>query len=134
MEEINSKSSNYNVIPTNAITDVDTIIPGINGLKVNTQKSYNNMKVNKIFREDLLVYDILFPDSNLSNNKNKYIISGNKSKNNISILIILDVKDISKLSKINNLSIFINHKDSARLILRSTEAFKVSVQSVKIRA
>lgn len=111
MEEINSKSTMYEIMPVNAITDSDTIIPGINGIKVNIEKSYNNMKLNKIFREDLLIYDTLLPKSSLNNNKNKYIISGNKNKNNIAILIILNIKDIDKLSNIDNLNIFINHND-----------------------
>lgn len=111
MEEINKKRSNYEVCPIDAIKDIDTIIPGVSGTKVNINKSYEEMKVNKIFREDLLVYDIIFPDERLKDNKSKYIISGNKSKNNVSILIILNTKDISKLNSMKDLTIFINHND-----------------------
>jgi len=110
MIKIESLKEEYEVEPVNAMLDQDTIIPGINGRQIDVLKSYEEMKSSGIFREELLVYKDLYPSSLLSNNKDKYIIKGNNKENKVSLILILNIKDIDNI-KDNNITLFINHKD-----------------------
>lgn len=110
MIKIEAIKEKYEVKPVNAILNEDTIVPGISGRQIDVLKSYEEMKSSGIFREELLVYKSLYPSSLLSSNKDKYIIKGNNDKNKVSLLLILNVKDIEKITN-NNLTLFLNHKD-----------------------
>ena len=82
-----------NIVPSiNAEIKSDGIIPGINGLIVNVNKSYNNMKSDNVFSEYKLVYDEVKPEISVVGNIEKPIIKGNKNKNAISIIIDIDSK------------------------------------------
>lgn len=111
MLEIINQSDYYEVMSVNAIIEENTIIPGINGKEIDIDKSYNNMKNGGVFREDALIYKTLYPNDILSNNKDKYIIGGNAKKNEVSIIVILNEKDIDKIKSLNNITIFVNHKN-----------------------
>jgi len=77
-----------NIVPSiNAEINSDGIIPGINGLIVNVNKSYNKMKSDNVFSEYKLVYDEVKPEISINENTKKTIIKGNKNKNAISIII-----------------------------------------------
>ncbi len=110
MNKIETIKEKYEIKPVNAVLNEDTIVPGISGRQIDVLKSYEEMKSSGIFREELLVYKSLYPSSLLSNNKDKYIIKGNNNKNKVSLLLILNVKDIEKITN-NNLTLFLNHKD-----------------------
>ena len=110
MIKIESLKEEYEVEPVNAMLDHDTIIPGINGRQIDVLKSYEEMKSSGIFREELLVYKDLYPSSLSSNNKDKYIIRGNK-KNEVSLLLIYSSRDYDKIKNIDNITVYINHKD-----------------------
>ena len=97
MVEIRNQESNYNKEVVESIIDGDSIIPGINGLKVNINKSYNNMKKIGIFNSNYFIYDVIKPKETIKN-KDKYIISGNKKLNKVSLLFIVD--DINSVDKI----------------------------------
>lgn len=88
MKIIKEKQNEYNTSPVNTIITNNTIIPGINGKKVNLDKSYNNMKGLNEFRESLLVFDIIKPS--VSNIYNKVIVSGNQTINEVSIITKLN--------------------------------------------
>lgn len=107
---VNSKSL-YDVAAVNAILDSDTIIPGVSGREVDLNKSYNNMKSGGIFREDALIFKNILPTDSLSNNKDKYIVKGNDINKEISIIFIFNIDYIDKLKNIDNITIFLNHKD-----------------------
>lgn len=106
MIEIKEKSEKFNQKEMNAKIIDDTIIPGIYGKVVNIKKSYQQMKKIGTFNEELLVYDLKKPIISLSDNKDKYIISGNPQKRNISLIFKLnnDSIDISKILSILNSS------------------------------
>lgn len=87
MIEINNTKDSYNIDYVNAVIEGDTIIPGINGLSVNSNKSYNNMKSINVFNEYYLEYDQIKPEISLLDNKDKIIIKGNKNKNAIALVI-----------------------------------------------
>ena len=91
----------YKIDAYEAIINEDTIIPGINGRVVNVQKSYNKMKKNNVFNDNYLVYDSIFPKDRLEDNLDKYIISGNKINNKISIVFI--IYNSNNLDKIINI-------------------------------
>ena len=110
MIKIETIKEKYEVKPVNAVLNEDTIVPGISGRQIDVLKSYEEMKSSGIFREELLVYKSLYPSSLLSSNKDKYIIKGNNDKNKVALLLILNVKDIEKITN-NNLTLFLNHKD-----------------------
>lgn len=112
MKEINSLKDEYKVLPVTAVIDDDTIIPGINGKEVEVFKTYQKMRKSNIFDEDDIVYKTIFSSVLLEDNKDKYIIKGNDNKNKVSILVIYNINDLSKIKKIdNNITIFINHKN-----------------------
>ena len=96
MVKIKERQNEYNIAPIQSKVDGDSIIPGVNGRKVNINKSYNNMKKIGIYNPNYLIYDVLYPDERLK--KDKYIISGNNKINNVSLIFIID--DISSIYKI----------------------------------
>lgn len=105
--EIMSLSDSYKISPNEAIITTDTIIPGNKGREVNIEKSYKKMRKTNVFNNNLLVYNILYPEHTLKNNLNKYIVRGNINRKEISILFIIDSD--------NNLERIINILDSKNI-------------------
>lgn len=93
--------------PKEAIIKDNTIIPGISGKKINVKESYFKMKQINKYDENLLVYDKIYPNEILKNNKDKYIINGNQNKRMVSIIVLVD-KNMDKLIKYKNINLFIN--------------------------
>ena len=87
MERIQEKSDSLIVMGTNAIINENTIIPGINGKKVDEEASFFKMKEFGIFNETYLVYENIKPNISLEDNKDKIIIQGNKTLRQVSIVI-----------------------------------------------
>lgn len=98
MQEIKAVSSTYYQEPVNAEIDKkdNTIIPGIYGKKIDEKESYLSMKEFGIFNKNYLVYTKIKPQTTLKDNKDKFIVSGNPEKRNIS-LIVDDNKEIVSL-------------------------------------
>ena len=86
MKEIIKNKEKYLVNSVNATIDKDEIIPGINGIKVNVDKSYENMKKNNTYNEKLYVFDEIIPDLSLIDSYDKYIISGNNKYQNVALV------------------------------------------------
>ncbi len=97
MQEIKAVSAEYEMKPVDAIIDdeANTIVPGQFGRKVNNQESYLSMHDFGSFNENYLVYDYVKPQKSLEDNKDKYIMSGNKNNRQVS-LIVVDNDDVSK--------------------------------------
>ena len=110
MIKLNSIKEEYTILPVNATISNDTIIPGEKGKEIDINKSYEEMKLGGIFREESLIYKDIMPSSSIRNNKDKYIIKGS-NKNNIAIIVIYNEKDYSKLKYIDNITLYLNHKD-----------------------
>lgn len=108
MVEIKNKRDNYNIDYVNAVIEGDTIIPGVNGLSINNNKSYNNMKSINVFNEYYLEYDQVKPEISLLDNKDKIIIKGNKNKKAIALIIENNEKAKAYLK---NLGYDINYED-----------------------
>lgn len=107
MIQIKEEKDKFRADPIDAVIENNTIIPGINGRKVNINKSYKNMKINGFYHENLYVYDYTKPKISLIDNKDKYIIKGNPSKRVVSLIFKVSVNDDidSILSIINNYDI-----------------------------
>ena len=109
MKKLDSVKEEYRIEPVSATIEDNTIIPGKCGREIDIDKSYEEMKLEGIFRENSLVYKDLMPSSSLSNNKDKFIIKGSDIKSEVAILLIVDSNnDVDNLSNFSNLSLFIN--------------------------
>ena len=106
MQEIKNKASEYKILPKEAIMENDTIIPGKNGKEVNVDKSYYNMKKLGYFDERELKYDTVYVKNRLQNNKNKYIIGGNKNERNVTLIFNTNknLEDINQILTKHNLT------------------------------
>ena len=101
MMTIKEESKTYEIETVEAIIDNNTIIPGINGLKVNNKESYKQMKKYGLFNNNLLEYNEVSPKHKLKDNYDKYVISGNKEKNAVSLIFL--VYENSDLDSIINI-------------------------------
>ena len=102
MQIIKNNKNNYYESPVNAIIKDNTIIPGINGKIVNNMDSFLNMKDFGVFNSNYLIYDYIKPLISVEDNKDKVIISGNKSKRNVALLIDKNNNINTELSKIKH--------------------------------
>lgn len=104
MTTVSEVSADYYKDPIDGIIiDNVSFIPGINGRNVNVDKSYKKMRKFGGFNKNLLEFDVISPKNKLENNLDKYIISGNKSKNNVSLIFIVkEYSDITNVLKILN--------------------------------
>lgn len=103
LNEIKVKADSYKVEPKEAIIKDGTIVPGVNGKKVDIKKSYNNMRQIGYFNEKLLVYKEILVKEKLNANKDKYIVSGNQNKKEVSILF-----KVNKNTDLNNVLYILN--------------------------
>ena len=90
MIKIKEEKEKYKVEPVNAIIKNNTIIPGINGREVNELKSYYKLKKIGQFHPENLEYITLKPDISLTDNYDKYIISGNPLKRSVALLFLVE--------------------------------------------
>ena len=86
-KEIIVFKENNNISSLNAIINGSEIVPGINGLTVDVEKSYNTMKTYNTFRESNIVYEEVKPSISLADYPEKTIVSGNSQKKAVTILI-----------------------------------------------
>ena len=84
----------------------NTIIPGKNGCEVDIDKSYIKLKKLGTFNSNLLVYKNIINNNLISNNYDKYIISGNKKDSYVSVIFKVKSND-----KIEGLLEYINNKN-----------------------
>ena len=100
--------------PIQSIIYGNTIIPGINGHEIDIEKSYRKMKYINKYSDNLLVYRVLQVDDLLSNNKDKVILSGNKNKNSVAIIVVLDddnyTNSVHSFTLKDNISILVSGK------------------------
>lgn len=101
MKSIVANSENFIVDPVSAIINGDELIVGMNGKKVNIDKSYENMKKINEYNESMLVFDEIIPDISLINEYDKYIVSGNTSKNEVAL--VFKVSDNYYVNNVSNI-------------------------------
>ena len=116
MIKIKEVAKNYYVEPIRATIVDRTITPGVSGQMVDISASYYKMKKAGLFNETLLVIKNIEPENTILNNQDKFIISGNKNKKEISLIFLAyDTEKIEPVLDIldkNNISanIFIGTK------------------------
>lgn len=90
MINIKSNYLKYEREPIDSIVENNYITIGYCGKNVDINRSYFEMKKNGIYDDKLYQYNYVYPNNNLHNNYDKYIISGSRYKNYIYILVNLN--------------------------------------------
>ena len=98
LKQIKQIESQYKIEPINAVIVGNTIIPGVAGSEIDVNKSYKKMKKINSFNDNLLLYKDIKPEISVKNMYDKYIISGNKNKQEVALLFV--VKDSDNISDI----------------------------------
>ena len=114
MIQIKDNKDTYKVLKEEAEISDDYFIPGIFGYEVNVNKSYKHMKKVGVYDPSLYIYDDIKVSSRIKDNLDKYIKSGNKNKNMVSIVIFFDKNNIDNLlKKIGNtkISFVVNYEN-----------------------
>lgn len=101
MKQIKRVSNNYEEASVNATLSDNFIIPGISGIKVDVEDTYFSMKRYGSFNDNLLVFEEVLPSISLSNIYDRYIKSGNSTKNMVSLIFLID--DYNYLTEIINI-------------------------------
>lgn len=131
MQTIKENEEQYKIESINASVVDDTIIPGIEGKKVNNNKSYSNMKRLGKFNSDMLIYDYILPEVSLTKTFDKYVIGGNPRKNMISIIVKVNnsdnLDDILKLVEDTKVNFFV---DGNWLETNEKELEKLSIYNI----
>lgn len=112
MIQIKAVSSHYKEKPEEAILVENGIIPGISGKEVDIDESYKNMKKIGIFDPNLLKYKKINPKQSIINSFDKYIVSGNKNKEQVSIIMLIQnntkseyVEKLLTIAKVKNIKL-----------------------------
>jgi len=93
MIKIKEVSPNYKKEVIEAKIDGNTIIPGISGKEVDINTSYQNMRKLGTFNQNYLEYEYIKPNELLKNNVDKYIISGNENKKQVSLIFLVEKRN-----------------------------------------
>lgn len=108
MIEIMKNKDDYNKLSIDALINNNYITPGSEGLEVDVDKSYTKMKKLGKYNDNLYVYDVVKPTISIKDNYNKFVINGNTTKKEISLIFkVNDLKNIENINKIlfnNNVS------------------------------
>lgn len=150
MIQIKSEMEKYAIEGIDAKIEGNTIIPGLVSKEVNVDKSYNNMKEKGLYDSSFYVYDEIKPSISVDNNYNKYIISGNSKKNMVSLVFLVEnknIKDIQNIigqipvtyvienynfdNQIGNLQIVNNLDNSIAIKIDNNQNFNLIVQKLK---
>lgn len=109
MLEIKQSRSKYYKESIDAVINENKIIPGISGQDVDFNESYSNMKEYGNYNETLTVFKEIKPTISIDDNYNKYIIHGNKTKKEVSLIIKLnnnyDLTNILEIIKRNDIDV-----------------------------
>ena len=98
MKEIIKVSGEYKDSSIDAVLVNNNIIPGKVGIELDIDKSYTKMKKLGKFNTSLLEFKEVIPNISITKNYDKFIISGNKTNNMISL--VFKMKDTTYLEEI----------------------------------
>lgn len=102
MQEIKKTKEKYEITPVNAMVEKDWIIPGVNGITIDYEKSYHNMKKYGSYNESLTVLKEIMPTISIENHYEYPITKGNSEKREVAFIIKVEEKDPSKIMEIIN--------------------------------
>lgn len=101
MKEIKSTEKKYTINPIDAQIVGHNIISGKNGKTIDYEESYTKMKRYGTYNESLTTLKDLTPVISITDNYDKYIVSGNKSNRNIALVFpVKENEDITSILKI----------------------------------
>ncbi len=126
MIELKKIESLYKIDAINASIVSNTIIPGLNGRTINLDKSYKEMKSIGAVNNNMLIYDAIKPTISITNNKDKFIIKGNSTKQIVSLVFVLDSdKYLSNIEEIaTKKNIVINYFVDYEYLVNNTTKIK----------
>lgn len=93
METIKKESKEFEVTPINATIKDNIMIPGISGMKVDYDSSYEKMKKYGTYNESLTVFSDVEPSISIDDYYDKYISQGNGIRNDVSLVFIVNQND-----------------------------------------
>ena len=94
----------YHEDAVDAVIDNNYIVPGLIGMEVNVDKSFQNMQDYGYFVENDLVFDEVIPTVSLSNHLDKIVKKGNALKNSVALI----VKEDSLITYLEEMGILYN--------------------------
>ena len=113
MKEIKKSNNKYYKKAMNAKVVNNTIIPGINGKRIDYKKSYRKMKKYGNYNEVLTVFKETKPNISINNIYDKYITVGNNEKKSVSLVFKIENNtDIENIKNINNILVNKNIKST----------------------
>lgn len=100
MIKIKEEKDNYYVSGMSAKITDKFIVPGLAYKEVNVGKSYDVMSKKGIYDESFYVYNLTEPEISITNNYDKYIKEGNKEKKMVSLVFMIDNRNILDIQKV----------------------------------
>lgn len=98
MQDIIAFKEKYEIEHVDAKIINDYITPGINGKKVDIDKSYNKMKELGYYNENFYIYNTEKPDISITKTYNKFIVGGNPFNNKVAL--VFNLTDNNNLNSI----------------------------------
>ncbi len=128
MLKIEKNTDKFTVKAIDATIKDNTIIPGLKGKTVDTELSYKKMKKYGAYNESLTTIKEVNPTISVKDNYNKYIVSGNKKKKQVSLIFYIE--NISDLILITN---YLDKERVAGTLLINTNLldYEQEIQKVK---
>ena len=97
MKEIKKEKNKYEEPSINAKINNDEIIPGYNGISVNVDKSYTQMKKMNKYNSNYYAYKKSIPTISIENKYDKYITKGNYLKNSVAFVFRIEKENSNLL-------------------------------------
>ena len=95
MKEIVKEKNKYEQPSINAKINNDEIIPGYNGIIVNVDKSYIQMKKTNKYNTNYYAYKTSYPTISIEDKYNKYITRGNYLKDSVAFVFRIEKENNS---------------------------------------
>ena len=127
MKEIENFSEEFGNTTIDSVLVDNNIIPGMKGVSVDLKKSYDNMKRLGKFDKSLIVYKEENPKITIKNNYDNYVISGNKLKDNVSLIIKMN--NTSFIEEILNI---LNKKNVTATFFLDKNIYNDGLDAVKL--
>lgn len=93
MKTIKKEAKEFEVTPTDATIIDNIMIPGVSGMKVDYDSSYEKMKKYGTYNESLTVFSDVEPSISIEDYYDKYISQGNGIRNDVSLVFIVNQND-----------------------------------------
>lgn len=126
MKKIASSRSKFEIKATNAKIDENKIIPGTKGKKVDENKSYSKMKKYGAYNESLTTLESVNPKVSLSNHYDKYVVRGNESKKQISLIFKIDTGE-----SLNLITNYLDNEEIPATLFINEDIIDKNIEKIK---